>query len=166
MRYDFIHIIAVALLCCVSLNSCRAKKSIQRTEETTSRTERVERSVDTTRVTAVEEQIFERSGSETEQSYIRVTEFDSTGSVRKVSETWRDRQLSRLDTKERHARTVSIAGVSEDIVVSDTSSTVVNEVVKVDTDSRPVQGIEWLWVVLSIALIVAVILYIIYNKVR
>ena len=166
MRYDFIHIIAVALLCCATLNSCRAKKSIQRTEETTSRTERVERSVDTTRVTAVDEERSERSGSEVEQTFTRVTEFDSTGSVRKVSETWRDRQLSRLDTKERHARVVSVAGVSEDIAVSDTSSTVVNEMVKVDTDSRPVQGIEWLWVVLSIALIVAVILYLIYNKVR
>jgi|JMBX01.1.fsa_nt_gb hypothetical protein len=166
MRYDFIHIIAVALLCCVSLNSCRAKKDIQRNEETTSRTERVERFVDTTRVTAVDEERSERSGSEVEHTFTRVTEFDSTGSIRKVSETWRDRQLSRLDTKERHARTVSIAGVSEDIIVSDTSSTVVNEMVKVDTDSRPVQGIEWLWVVLSVALIASVVLYIIYNRVK
>lgn len=166
MRHDFIHIIIVALLCSACFGGCRSKKDVQKNSETIGRYERIERVVDTTRTVGTEELKADRRGSEIDQSYIRVTEFDSTGTVRRIQETWRDRQRSDVATEERNTRTVSVVGESKEVIESDTSSTIVSEVVKVDTDSRPVQGIEWMWVVLSGALIVAVILYIIYNRVK
>ena len=166
MRYDFIHIIAITLLCSVVFSSCRAKKDLQRNEETNSRSERVERFVDTTRVTAVEEQRTDKRGSEVERQYTRTTEYDTTGRVQAVSETWRDRRLSNVSSEERDARTVSVAGMSVDIIERDTSTTIISEVVKVDTDSRLIQGAEWFWIILSLILIATVIIYIIYNRIK
>ena len=108
----------------------------------------------------------ERSGSESEQVFTRVIEYDTTGRVQRISETWRDRQQGSLVVQERSAQAVSLTGESKEIIERDTTATVMNETVKVNTDSRPVQGVEWIWVILSIALIAAVVLYIIYNKVR
>lgn len=166
MRYDLIHIIAIALLCCFAFNGCRAKKNIEKNETTVESTERVERTVDTTRTMETEEFKTERSGSESEQVFTRVIEYDTTGRVQRISETWRDRQQGSLVVQERSAQAVSLTGESKEIIERDTTATVMNETVKVNTDSRPVQGVEWIWVILSIALIAAVVLYIIYNKVR
>lgn len=166
MRYDLIHIIAIALLCCFAFNGCRAKKNIEKNETTVERTERVERTVDTTRTMETEEFKTERSGSESEQVFTRVIEYDTTGRVQRISETWRDRQQGSLVVQERSAQAVSLTGESKEIIERDTTATVMNETVKINADSRPVQGVEWIWVILSIALIAAVVLYIIYNKVR
>lgn len=174
MRYGFRNIFnrfslfigAILLMCLLSTIGCRAKKDSSRHESYVMGSERIERRTDSIRTLEVVEERSERSGSEAEQSFTRVTEFDSTGSVRKVSETWWDRQQGDMASEERTERTVSVEGSEIIIADKDTVSVIAQETTKIDTDSRLIQGVEWIWVILSVVLITAVILYIIYNRVK
>lgn len=166
MKHDFIHIIIVALLVGVGFNSCRAKKDFERNTQISERVERIERSVDSARNSENEYSKTERIGLTEDNFYIRTTEYDTEGRIRSISETWRDRRHSDMANEERSKESISLSGSEKEIVESDTSSVIINEKTKTTNDSRPVQGVEWIWVILSIALIAAVVLYIIYNKVR
>lgn len=157
---------AILLMCLLSTIGCRAKKDSSRHESYALGSERTERRTDSIRVMEVVEERSERSGSEVEQSFTRVTEFDSTGRVRSIQETWRDRQQGNVASKERTERIVSVEGSETNITAKDTVSVIAQETAKVDTDSRLIQGVEWIWVILSVVLITAVILYIIYNRVK
>lgn len=157
---------AIIFLCLFSFVGCRAKKDSSRHESYALEFERMERRIDSVRTMEVVEQKSERSGSETEQSYTRITEYDTTGSVQRISETWRDRRLSNLVTEERDARTVSVSNSEQQISIKDSADIRISETSHTTTDSRPIQGIEWMWVILSVVLITAVILYIIYNRVK
>jgi uncharacterized protein YcfL len=156
----------IILLALLSLIGCRSKRNTSRYELHTVESERVERVIDSIRIVEDNQQTTERRGSETDQSFSRITEFDSTGTVRRIQETWRDRQRIDVVTKERFGRTVSVAETNQQIIIRDTASTVTNEVAEVKTDSRPIQGFEWFWIVLSGVLVLTVIIYIIYNRLK
>lgn len=155
---------AILLMCLLSTIGCRAKKDSSRHESYVMGSERTERRTDSIRVMEVVEERSERSGSEVEQSFTRITEFDSIGRVRSVSETWRDRQSGSVVIQERSSRAVSVATSESNIIRKDTVTAVVQETIKIETDSRLIQGVEWIWVVLSFVLITTVVLYIIFNR--
>lgn len=159
------HIISLLLVSFIVFG-CRSTKNIERNEATKTGSLRIERSSDTIRTIEVRNQRSNRSVSELEQIYSRVTEFDSTGSVRRVSEEWRDRRYSDLADEERDERAFSVAVSEEEVITRDTASVTVQETIHSKTDSRPVQGADWFWVILSAVLILAVVIYIIYNKVN
>lgn len=174
MKHDFKNIFnhnsvlisTIILLALLSLVGCRTKRNTSRYELHTVGSERVERLTDSIRIVEDNQQTTERSGSEVDQSFIRITEFDSTGTVRRIQETWRDRQRIDLVAEERSGRTVSVKNTDQQITIRDTTSTITNEVKEVNTDSRPIQGFEWFWVVLSGVLVLTVIIYIIYNRIK
>ncbi|MDD4778833.1 MAG: hypothetical protein PHV53_11175, partial [Fermentimonas sp.] len=139
---------------------------IQKHETSRTDYQRIETVKDSIRVSTGTIESSERSGSEVDQSFIRITEFDSTGTVRRIQETWRDRQRIDLVAEERSGRTVSVKNTDQQITIRDTTSTITNEVKEVNTDSRPIQGLEWFWVVLSGVLVLTVIIYIIYNRIK
>jgi uncharacterized protein YcfL len=165
-NHNGVLISTIILLALLSLVGCRTKRNTSRYEIHNAGSERVERLTDSIRIVEDSQQTTERSGSETDQSFTRVTEFDSTGTVRRIQETWRDRQRIDVVTKERFGRTVSVAETNQQIIIRDTASTVTNEVAEVKTDSRPIQGFEWFWIVLSGVLVLTVIIYIIYNRLK
>ncbi len=172
MRYDIRNIVnrfhlligAVFLMCLLSLIGCRAKKNTSRHESYVVGSERVERRTDSIRTLEIVEERSERSGSEFERQYTRTTEYDIEGAIRRISETWWDRQQGDMASEERTERIVSVEGSDTNITAKDTVSAVAQETTKIDTDSRPIQGVEWIWVILSVVLISAVILYIINNR--
>ena len=158
-HYAFIYCIVLAVLLGIGLNSCRAKKSLQRTEEIATRTEQVERSVDSSRVEQRETDRGENRRSEAERSYVRTTEYDSTGVVRRVSEEWRDRRSADVAVRDNERQTVSITGSESTKTERDSSSTVVKEKSHIQADSRPVQGFEWVWVIVGLVVAIALILF-------
>lgn len=167
MKNDYIYIIIIIILLGVGLGSCRAKKNIQRVEETSAGNERIERVIDTARTVEIITETEDIRGSEIDQIYTKITDYDSTGTViRRVSEEWRDRQSADMAIRDRRQGAVSVTGKRVVIEERDTSHVLTNEITNTDTDSRLIQGKEWIWVILSIALILAVVIYIIYNKVR
>lgn len=156
----------IAVLVLLLLTSCRSSKSTFRNGSYAMAVERVERRLDSIRIVESTTQRSEHSGSEAERVFSRVTEYDSTGTIRSVQETWRDRRLSNVSSEERDTRTVSVANTDEHIFTRDTVHVVVSETSQIKSDSRPVQGYEWFWIILSIVLIATVIIYIIYNRVK
>ena len=165
-NHNGVLISTIILLALLSLVGCRTKRNTSRYELHTVESERVERLTDSIRIVEDNQQTTDRSGSETDQSFTRITEFDSTGTVRRIQETWRDRQRVYLVNEERSARTVSVKNTDQQITIRDTTSTVSSEVVEVKTDSRPIQGFEWFWIALSGVLVLTVIIYIIYNRLK
>lgn len=166
MRHDILHITLSIILLGVGFSGCKSNRVIQKHETSRTDYQRIETVKDSIRVSTGTIESSERSGSEVDQTFTRVTEFDSTGTVRRVQETWRDRQRIDLVTEERSGRTVSVKNTDQQITIRDTTSTITNEVIEVNTDSRPIQGFEWFWVVLSGVLVLAVIIYIIYNRTK
>lgn len=156
----------IAVLVLLLLTSCRSSKSTSQNGSYAMAVERVERRLDSIRIVESTTQRSEHSGSEAERVFSRVTEYDSTGTIRSVQETWRDRQLSNVSANERAGRAVSVANTDEHIFTRDTVHVVVSETSQIKSDSRPVQGYEWFWIILSLVLIVAVILYIISNRIK
>lgn len=153
--YNFVGVVLILLLVC---SGCRGLKVSSRNKTEASRTERVERSVESARTTELEEQRTEHRGSKAERVFSRVIEYDTTGSIQRVSETWRDRRLSNVSAEERTARVVSITNSDELVSQKDTAHAIITETSHTKTDSRPVQGFEWFWVILSSVLIIAGIL--------
>ncbi|MDD4698043.1 MAG: hypothetical protein PHR52_10975 [Fermentimonas sp.] len=166
MRNDIIHITLSIILIGIGFSGCRTSKSIQRDKTIQTGSYTIDRRTEALRVTDEVYEGTKREGSETEQSYTKITEYDTTGSVQRVSETWRDRRLSNLVTEERDARTFSVSNSEQQISIKDSADIRVSETSHTTTDSRPVQGVEWIWVILSVVLISSVILYIIYNRIK
>lgn len=164
MRHDFIYITLSIILVSFGFNSCRAKKNIERNSEVTERIERTERSVDSIRFAEKQDEKTERIGLTADQWYVKHTEFDSIGRVRSVSETWRNRRHSDMASEERTGRTVSVIVSGNEVIETDTSSIITQEYSNIQTDSRPVQGLEWFWVISSGVLILSIVIYLLFNK--
>lgn len=165
--YNLTHIhiavcISVFMLLC--LDACNSKRNVVRNTSGQSYTERIETSSDTSRT---EETVIDSSKTtidETVEEYIKTTEYDSTGIVRRVSEEWRHRERNNVSTLHRQEQYVFVNESEKEVVTIDSTTVQTQETIKTTTDSRPVQGIEWIWIVLSVALVLIVVGYIIYNK--
>jgi len=160
MKYDIIHIITIAILLCFTTNSCRAKKNLERGEEIQVRTERVEQSSDSARIEENKAEKITQHADEHDQSYTRVTEYDRTGTiVRRVSEVWRDRRSADMAIRDHVSTTVSVTGSDKTVLDQDSSSTIVSEIKHVQSDSRPVQGFEWIWVAMGLIAIGLILIF-------
>lgn len=160
MKHGAIHIIVGALALCLMANGCRAKKNISRNEEVQKRIERVEQSSDSARIEARKAEKAVQQTEQSDLSYTRVTEYDSTGSiVRRVSETWRDGRLSHFSLQDNRAETISVTGNEKEVVERDTSLRVNTEVIATTTDTRPVQGFEWAWIIIGAFVVIGLIVF-------
>ena len=167
MRHDFtLRIFIVACLFGLLLVACKSKKHITTDIDTQTGTVRIERVVDTTRTVETATERSDVSGSEVEQSYTRTTEYDTSGVVRRVQEEWRDRQRADVALRDKLQETVSVTGRDALIEVRDSSRTVSNEEKRSDVDTRPVQGIEWLWVIIGLVVVLGIVGLIIYRRLK
>lgn len=156
--------ICISVSLCLCFGGCTSKRNVVRTEKGQSYTEQIETSSDTSRT---EETVIDSSKTtvdETVEEYIKTTEYDSTGIVRRVSEEWRERKRNNVSTLHRQEQYVFVNESEKEVVTIDSTTVQTQEAIKTTTDSRPVQGVEWIWIVLSVALVLIVLSYIIYNK--
>lgn len=163
MRHGIVHITFVFLFLGV-LAGCNAQKRMSRNAEEQARTERTETKTADSRVKEESQTDISTQTNEQDRTYVRITEYDSTGYVRRIQEEWRDigrSQLSVLDQSRHH---ISIDGMTAVTLERDNSRSVVTENVKTSSDSRLVQGIEWLWVILGVIITVTIIGYIIVKS--
>ena len=163
MRHGIVHITFVFLFLGV-LAGCNAQKRMSRNAEEQARTERTETKTADSRVKEESQTDISTQTNEQDRTYVRITEYDSTGYVRRIQEEWRDigrSQLSVLDQSRHH---ISIDCMTAVTLERDNSRSVVTENVKTSSDSRLVQGIEWLWVILGVIITVTIIGYIIVKS--
>jgi hypothetical protein len=66
--------------------------------------------------------------------------------------------------RDRQGESFSVTGSESKLSESDNSTTEIEKKEDIQADSRPVQGTEWVWVILSIALVLTVVFYFISKK--
>lgn len=159
--YIFVCFVFIGLVC----GGCRAKRNISISENIVSKNEKIEVKKDTSRVEKKSQTHQSTKTNEEENSYVRVTEYDSTGTViRRIQEEWRDIGRSQLSLLDRSRNNISLDGMSSITVSSDSSRIVSTENKETISDSRLVQGVEWFWVILVLVLIISVVIFIIIKK--
>lgn len=157
MRYD--KILFVCILACIPiLHGCKSRQEITRSVTDQTRIERRETEVDTSRTIVGDKDVVNRETEESEDIYTRTQHYDTLGNLRTIQETWRSIGRFELALRERSASYISINGMGAVTSESDRSTVVTSEQVKNSSDSRPVQGIEWMWVIAGVGLLIFILI--------
>lgn len=112
----------------------------------------------------VESEQIRVSDSLQERNYTRTIAFDSSGNVRTVSEAWRETRRGKLGVGEYRGRTLSVKNFKDTTTQVNRSHVVSHEKTTATNDSRPVQGTEWLWVIIGGFAVLAVLVYFILRN--
>jgi len=86
------------------------------------------------------------------------------GNVRTIQEVWRRIGRFELDLFERSGSYLSLNGMSTVTSDRDSSTVVTDERQDLRTDSRPVQGFEWLWAIVGVGIIIFIVIAIAIKK--
>lgn len=163
------HIFISVLLCILVIalfSTCRSRKNVVRTESNQARTERVETKTDTSRVITKIVADMEESVSIHETTDRETIHLDSIGRVRTIVRESVKKETGQRRTDRGQGSVVSITGKSDSITSQETLNATSQEKQDIKTDSRPVQGAEWMWVILSIGTIAAIAILFFIRKVK
>jgi len=163
------HIFISVLLCILVIalfSTCRSRKNVVRTESNQARTERVETKTDTSRVITRTVADMEESVVVQETTDRETIHLDSTGRVRTIVRESVKKETGQRRTDRGQGSVVSITGKSDSITSQETLNATSQEKQDIKTDSRPVQGAEWMWVILSIGTIAAIAILFFLKKVK
>lgn len=163
------HIFISVLLCILVIalfSTCRSRKNVVRTESNQARTERVETKTDTSRVITRTVADMEESVSIQETTDRETIHLDSIGRVRTIVRESVKKETGQRRTDRGQGSVVSITGKSDSITSQETLNATSQEKQDIKTDSRPVQGAEWMWVILSIGTIAAIAILFFLKKVK
>ncbi len=163
MRYDKILFVCI-LACILILSGCKSRQEITRSVKDQTRIERTETAVDTSRTIVSDKEAVNRETEESEDIYTRTQHYDTLGNLRTIQETWRSIGRFELALRERSASYISINGMGAVTSESDRSTVVTSEQVKNSSDSRPVQGIEWMWVIAGVGLLIFILIMYLINR--
>ena len=159
--YSFLFVLCSLLF--ALFPSCKTNKNVSRIETVATAVERVETKKDTSRVITTTQSDLDETISIFETTRRETIHLDDSGRVRSIVKE----SISKETGQRRHDRgsgsVVSITGKSDSVSVVETSQTSSNEKTDIKTDSRPVQGVEWFWVIFGI-LITAVLIYVLLKK--
>lgn len=163
------HIFISVLLCILVIalfSTCRSRKNVVRTESNQARTERVETKTDTSRVITRTVADMEESVVVQETTDRETIHLDSIGRVRTIVRESVKKETGQRRTDRGQGSVVSITGKSDSITSQETLNATSQEKQDIKTDSRPVQGAEWMWVILSIGTIAAIAILFFIRKVK
>ncbi len=141
------YVIILIILCFLG---CCSNRNVDRTMQEESKVEAVEstHSKDSSHV------VREFEGSNTkitnEQRYIRTTQFNPDGSIRCLREEWRGTGSLELADGRGRSSAVSVSEQKSDSTYKKELKKIEFEKLKSFTDTRPVQGFEWLWIALIV----------------
>lgn len=160
MKYG---IFALIMLLAVSVG-CRSRRTLDHSLETQSTTEK--RASSLTKDSTRTESSYQDSTTTTANTveYTVTTTYRDDGGIQAVQKQWRRTGSARLSVSTGRTSAVSVDVQKTDSGTVATSN--LSESVKEQntTDSRPVQGIEWLWVMLTGGVIALVGLIIVRKK--
>lgn len=163
MRYDKILFVCI-LACILILFGCKSRQEITRSVTDQTRIERTETAVDTSRTIGSTQETLSRETGESEEIYSRTQHFDSLGNIRTIQETWWRIGRFELALRQGSGSYLSLNGMSTVTSDRDSTTVVTNERQDIRTDSRPVQGIEWIWIIVGAGIVIFVLIAIAIKK--
>lgn len=138
------------VLCLVS--SCNVKKSSVLQSHLLQADSSFLSSSDTLAIHSTTSENKNISQNKTESQITKTTEFNDSGQIIRITEVVYLSEFSSLDFSELFTRTDALAQSSTVITTNQSSQFSVNSSESSTTDSRPVQGTEWLWIIIWIGL--------------
>lgn len=150
--------ISVCLL--FALIACRSNKDLNKVSESVSETQSSAsiHSKDSTATTTSTRDSM--SNITAEKQYIRTTWYRPDGTISAVQDSWWDSRREELAVHDTGSSAVSVAEQKVDSTKKVNRKKLETEQLKAFTDSRPIQGAEWIAVIAVI--IVAICLMVIY----
>lgn len=146
------------------LVSCRAHKNIVKEDISQTKTETVVYHKDTSRVITQSQSNMEESLSIHETTERETIHFDDSGRVQIVVKENIITEKGKIRTDRGSGSVISITGNSDSVYVQEAYQSSSQEKTNIKTDSRPIQGTEWFWVILSVAFVLVAVIYVLYNK--
>ncbi len=150
----FLFILALLVL----VSGCRARKNIVRKTETTTAVERVEVKTDTSRTTTTVVTSVDAKDSLRETTERETIHLDTLGRIRTIIRESVRKEAGSGRTYRGQGTIVSVTGKTDSVSSVETLHATSQEITETKTDSRPVQGAEWLWVMLGSIIAIGVII--------
>lgn len=148
------------------LGGCKTKRNIVKSENTQVTSKTYAAKTDTSRVITRTVADMEESVVVQETTDRETIHLDSTGRVRTIVRESIKKETGQRRTDRGQGSVVSITGKSDSITSQETLNATSQEKQDIKTDSRPVQGAEWMWVILSIGTIAAIAILFFIRKVK
>lgn len=101
-----------------------------------------------------------------EVEYTVITELDSSGVIRRVQETWRGTGRTELVVRNDSSRDISIIATLDSVATMIEKDSVFKENIEFTNDTRPVQGIEWIWIMVGLGAVVMILSIVNYYRKR
>lgn len=100
--------------------------------------------------------------TKSESQISKTTEYNDSGHIVRIVEVVYLSDFNRLDMSQLFARSEILGGSATITSTNQTIDHVVNSSDTIDSDSRPVQGVEWLWIMLWV--VVGIVLLWLIDK--
>lgn len=162
---NVLYIIFLAVISLFILDGCKARKAIQRSSDLFVSGTKIAQTTNKQIATKTAGTDIRIEAKENIWEYSRTAEIDTAGNVRRVQETWRGTGRSELALQRDSSRNISL---NETENISQEKDSVIErskENSKLENDSRPVQGVEWLWVVIGAGLLLFLVLFFIKRRI-
>lgn len=148
------------------LGGCKTKRNIVKSENTQVTSKTYAAKTDTSRVITRTVADMEESVVIQETTDRETIHLDDSGRVRTIVRESVKKETGQRRTDRGQGSVVSITGKSDSITSQETLNATSQEKQDIKTDSRPVQGAEWMWVILSIGTIAAIAILFFLKKVK
>jgi hypothetical protein len=154
------------IIFCSLLFGCKARKNIARSSASQSVIDVKSTTSDSSKTVASYQVDSTRQIAEKDNSYIRTVDYDSLGFVRRIREEWRDVGRSDMALHRGSGSYISMNNMQAVVASSDSSETVSSVDENSQTDSRPVQGFEFVWVFVGIAVALVIVFFFVVSPIK
>lgn len=151
------HIALLSIFCLLLCGGCNSKRNAVRNTDTATRIEQKRTQNDSSRIEHSVQIDLGKKTEEKEDTYFRTVDYDSLGNIRRISEQWRNLGRVELSLHKGSSSYLSLNGSTIVDTVNHVFRLKETETVSDKKDSRPIQGIEWLWIGLGIATLILLI---------
>lgn len=99
----------------------------------------------------------------TTSEFLRTTTFRNDGTIHSLQEYWRNTGSTELSVSSGRQTNVSVTQQHASSTIDENKKEIVKEEIKTTTDTRPIQGFEWFWIVV---VIVAAVLFLLPTFIK
>lgn len=162
-----VFVVVISCFCLILLlGGCKTKRNIVKSESSQATSKTYTTSTDTSRVITKTVADMEESVSIHETTDRETIHLDSIGRVRTIVRESVSKETGQRRTDRGQGSVVSVTGKSDSITLLETLNATSQVKQDIKIDSRPVQGAEWMWVILAIGTIAAIAILFFIRKVK
>jgi len=98
--------------------------------------------------------------------FTRITNYNDSGGVSSVQESWWGARSDKLELGTVRSSDVSLTEEIKKDTTAIRTNTDIKSVEKTEKDNRPLQGSEWLYIIIPVLIALNILIIVIYKKVK